>query len=55
MPILLIIQILVTGKDVALEFLLVGVPELGGLGVQWARAASVRTCPVIASVWALTC
>jgi hypothetical protein len=37
----LIIQILVAGKDMALEVLLVRVPELGSLGVQRARATSV--------------
>lgn len=39
---LLVVQILVAGEDVALEFFLVRVPQLGGLGVERARAARVR-------------
>lgn len=35
---LLVVDITVTGQDVALELFLIRVPELGGLGVQWACA-----------------
>lgn len=34
---LLVVEVAVAGQDVALELFLVGVPELGGLGVQRAR------------------
>lgn len=34
---LLVVEIAVAGEDLAFELFLVGVPELGSLGVQWAR------------------
>lgn len=33
----LVVKIAVTGQDLPFELFLVGVPELGSLGVQWAR------------------
>jgi hypothetical protein len=35
---LLVVEIAVTGQDVFLELFLIRVPELGSLGVEWARA-----------------
>ena len=34
---LLVIEISVSSHDMTLEFLLIRVPELSSLGVQWAR------------------
>jgi hypothetical protein len=34
---LLVVEIAVAGQDLPFELFLVGVPELGSLGVQWAR------------------
>lgn len=34
---LLVVNITVTGQDMLLELFLVRVPELGSLGVEWAR------------------
>jgi hypothetical protein len=38
---LLVIQIKVSGQDLTLELFLVIVPQLGGLGVQWARTVEM--------------
>lgn len=38
---LLIIQIKVSGQDLTLELVLVIVPKLGGLGIQWARTVEM--------------
>lgn len=41
---LLVVEVAVSGQDVALELFLVGVPELSGLGVQRARAGLLSVC-----------
>jgi hypothetical protein len=38
---LFVVEISVSGQDVTLELLLVGVPELGSLGVQRARTVEI--------------
>lgn len=38
---LVVVEVAVASQDVALELFLVGVPELGGLGVKRARAVVV--------------
>lgn len=35
---LVVVKVTVPGQDVTFEVFLVRVPELGGLGIQWARA-----------------
>jgi hypothetical protein len=44
---LFLVEVLVAGEDVALEFRLVRVPKLGSLGVQGARTGSM----LVLKIW----